>query len=181
MRQRDFIAGIGSAAAWPVIARAQAYPTRPVRIVIGFTAGGTGDILARITGQWLSGRLGQPFIVENRPGAASNLSIQTAINSPADGYALVYLSSSNAINASFYQMLPFDLERDITPIAAIARVPFVTDVHPSIPAKTLADFITYAKSNPGKVSMASFGVGSSSSRRLQTSRPFRPSTIDGPG
>jgi tripartite-type tricarboxylate transporter receptor subunit TctC len=148
--------------AFPRIAGALDYPTRPVRFIVGWPAGGTGDILARIVGQWLSGRLGQPLIVDNRPGAASNLSVQTTISLPADGYTLVYLSSSNAINASFYRTLAFDLDRDITPIAGLARVPFVMDVHPSVPAKTLADFIAYARSNPGKVNVASFGIGSPS-------------------
>jgi len=165
LHRRSFLQLAAGTAVLPATthpARALDYPTRPVRFIVGWPAGGTGDILGRIMGQWLSGRLGQPFIIENRPGAASNLSVQTTINSPPDGYTLVYLSSSNAINVSFYQTLPFDLDRDITPIAAFARIPFVMEVHPSIPAKTLVDFIGYAKANPGKVSMASFGIGSTS-------------------
>ena len=165
LHRRSFLQLAAGTAVLPATthpARALDYPTRPVRFIVGWPAGGTGDILGRIMGQWLSGRLGQPFIIENRPGATSNLSVQTTINSPPDGYTLVYLSSSNAINVSFYQTLPFDLDRDITPIAAFARIPFVMEVHPSIPAKTLVDFIGYAKANPGKVSMASFGIGSTS-------------------
>ncbi len=131
-------------------AKADHYPTHPVRFVVGFPAGGSGDILARVMGQWLSERLGQPVIIENKPGAASNLAVQSAINSPPDGYTLVLLSISNAINSTFFERLPFDLARDVTPVAGLTRGPMVMEVHPSVPARTIAEFIGHAKANPGK-------------------------------
>jgi tripartite-type tricarboxylate transporter receptor subunit TctC len=143
-------------------AKAEDYPTRPVRLIVGFPPGGSGDILARIMGQGMSQRLGQSVIIENKPGAASNLSIQSAINSPPDGYTLVCLSVSNAINATFFEKLPFDINRDITAVAGMARTPFVMEVHPSVPAKTIGELISHAKANPGKMSIASFGVGTTS-------------------
>jgi tripartite-type tricarboxylate transporter receptor subunit TctC len=143
-----------------VPAKAENYPTHPVRFVVGFPAGGTADIQARIMGQWLSERLGQPMIIENKPGAASNLSIQSVINSPPDGYTLVLLSHNNVINPTFLEKLRFDLARDIIPVAGMTRSPIVMEVHPSVPARTIAEFIAYARANPGKISIASFGVGS---------------------
>ncbi|HKD24533.1 MAG TPA: tripartite tricarboxylate transporter substrate binding protein [Xanthobacteraceae bacterium] len=143
-------------------AKAENYPTHPVRFVVGFPSGGTADIQARIMGQWLSERLGQPVIIENKPGAASNLSIQSVINSRPDGYTLVLLSLNNVINSTFFEKLPFEIARDITPVAGIAWGPIVMEVHPSVPARTIAEFIAYAKGNPGKISIASFGVGSMS-------------------
>ncbi len=144
----------------PRIARAQAYPTRPVHIVAGFAAGGGVDITGRLIGQWLSERLGQNFVVENRPGAGGNLGTETVVNAPPDGHTLLLATVPNAVNATLYENLNFNFIRDIVPVAGIIRVPMVILVHPSVPAKTVPEFITYAKSNPGKVNMASAGTGS---------------------
>jgi tripartite-type tricarboxylate transporter receptor subunit TctC len=144
----------------PRIARAQAYPSRPVRIVVGFGSGSAFDILARLTGQWLSDRLGQPFVIENRGGAGGNLSTEAVVRAPADGYTLLLCGSPDAINATLYDKLSFNFLRDIAPVAAIAQGPNVLVVHPSFPAKTVPEFITYAKANPGKIDFASAGVGS---------------------
>ena len=144
----------GSSVAW-----AQAYPTRPVRVIIGWPAGGVADIVARLMGQWLSERLGQPFVVENRTGAATNLATEAVIRAPADGYTLLWATGANATNATFYQKLNFNFISDIAPIASIIDVPLVMVVKPSFPAKTVSEFIAYAKSNPGKVNMASAGSG----------------------
>jgi len=138
---------------------AQAYPTRPLRIVIGYPAGGSTDLIARIMGRWLSERLGQPVVIENKPGAATNLATQTVVSAPPDGYTLLFTVASNAINASLYQSLPFDFQRDIVPVAGLAELPLVLDVNTSVPAKTAAEFIAYVKANPGKVNIASFGTG----------------------
>jgi tripartite-type tricarboxylate transporter receptor subunit TctC len=143
------------------IAWAQSYPLRPVRVIVGFAAGGTTDVLARMIGQWLSERLGQPFLVENRPGAGTNIATEAVVKSAPDGYTLLMVSPPNTINATLYEKLNFNFLRDIAAVAAIARVPNVMEVNPSVPAKTVAEFIAYAKSNPGKVSFASAGVGSS--------------------
>jgi tripartite-type tricarboxylate transporter receptor subunit TctC len=142
-------------------ARAQAYPTRPVRIIVGFPAGGPTDIVARVIAQWLSERLGQEFLVENRPGAASNIGTEAALRAPPDGYTLLQVTSSNAVNATFYEKLNFDLMSDIAPVAGIVRVPFVMEINPSVPAKSVPEFIAYAKANPGKINMASGGIGTS--------------------
>ena len=142
-------------------ARAQAYPTRPVRIIVGFPAGGPTDIVARVIAQRLSERLGQEFLVENRPGAASNIGTEAALRAPPDGYTLLQVTSSNAVNATFYEKLNFDLMSDIAPVAGIVRVPFVMEINPSVPAKTVPEFIAYAKANPGKINMASGGIGTS--------------------
>jgi tripartite-type tricarboxylate transporter receptor subunit TctC len=153
----------GAVAALPTIsrvARAQSYPTRPVRIVVGFAAGGTGDILARLIGQRLSERLGQPFVVDNRPGGGGNISTEAVVRAPSDGYTLLQVGTSHAINSSLYR-LDFDLIRDIVPVAGIARAHLVMLVHPSFPANTVPEFIAYAKANPGKINMASAGSGSS--------------------
>ena len=161
--RRQFLHLAAGAAALPAVsrfARAQGYPSRPVRIVVGFPAGGGSDITARLMGQWLSERLGQPFVVENRPGAATNIATEAVVRAPADGYTLLLFGSSSAINATFYDKLPFNLIRDISPVAGINRVPYVIVVNPSVPAKSVPEFVTYAKANPGKINMASSGNGS---------------------
>ena len=145
------------------IARAQAYPTRPVRIVVGFAAGGSSDITARLMGQWLSERLGQQFVIENRTGAGSNIAAEVVVRAPPDGYTLLAGGTPNAINATLYNKLNFDFMRDIAPVAGIARAPYVMAVNPSFPAKTVPEFIAYAKANPHKVGMASGGVGGTTS------------------
>jgi len=136
------------------------YPNRPVRIVVGFPAGGQQDIMARLLGQWLSERLGQQFLVENRSGAGGNIGAEVVINSPPDGYTLLLVGSPNAINATLYEKLNFVFLRDIVPVASFARTPLVIEVHPSVPVKTLSEFIAYGKANPGKVNYASAGNGS---------------------
>lgn len=141
------------------IARGQAYPTRPVRIIVGFAPGGPSDILARLMGQWLSERLSQPFIIDNRPGASSNLGTEAVVKAPPDGYALLMVSTTNTINATLYDKLSFDFRRDIAPVAAITREPHVLVVNPSVPAKSVPEFIFYANANPGKINMASPGNG----------------------
>ena len=161
--RRNFLHLAAGAAALPTmswIARAQTYPTRPVRIIVGFPAGGGSDITARLMGKWLSERLGQPFIVENRPGAATNIAAEAVVKSAPDGYTLLLFGSSGTINATLYAKLPFNLVRDIAPVAGINRVPYVMEVNPSVAAKTVPEFIAYAKANPGKINMASAGNGS---------------------
>ena len=143
------------------IARSQDYPSRPVRIIVGFSAGGAPDILARLIGQWLSDRLGQPFVVENRPGASGSIATEAVVVAPADGYTLLLLALPDAVNATLYQNLPYNFLRDIAPVAAISRDPDVMIVNPSFPAKTVPEFISFAKANPGKINMASPGIGSS--------------------
>jgi tripartite-type tricarboxylate transporter receptor subunit TctC len=142
-------------------AQAQTYPIRPVRIIVGFPAGGPTDITARLIAQWLSEHLGQEFLVENRPGAASNIGTEAALRAAPDGYTLLLVTSSNAVNATFYENLSFDFMNDIAPVAGIIRVPFVMEINPGIPAKTVPEFIAYAKANPGKINMASGGTGTS--------------------
>jgi tripartite-type tricarboxylate transporter receptor subunit TctC len=137
------------------------YPTRAVHWVVGYPAGGTTDIVARLIGQWLSERLGQQFIIENKPGAGNNIGTQSVINAPADGYTVLLVNPANAINATLYQKLPFNFLRDTAPVAGIMRVPNVMEVNPGVPAKTVAEFITYAKANPGKINWASSGNGTS--------------------
>jgi tripartite-type tricarboxylate transporter receptor subunit TctC len=161
--RRQFLHLAAGAATLPAvsrIARAQIYPTRPVRIIVGFPAGGVTDITARVTGQWLSERLGQQFVIENRPGAATNIATEAVIRAPADGYTLLLANATNAINATLYERLNFDFIRDVVPIASIVETPFVMVVNPSFSAKTVPEFIEYAKANPGKLSMASAGSGS---------------------
>ena len=136
------------------------YPTRPVRLIAPFPPGGSIDLTARLIGQWLSERLGQQIVIENRPGAGGNIGSETALNSPPDGYTLLLCSVANAISATLYDKLNYDF-RDIAPVAAISRAPNVMVVHPSVPAKTVPEFIAYAKANPGKINMASSGVGTS--------------------
>ena len=153
------------AAALPAVSRpawAQTYPTRPVRIVVGFSPGGVTDVVARLIGQWLTERLGHPFVIENRPGAANNIGTELVVRAPPDGYTLLLVNTSNAINATLYDKLNFNFIRDIAPVASITRTPSVMEVNPSFPAKTVSEFIAYAKINPGKISLASAGPGSSS-------------------
>jgi tripartite-type tricarboxylate transporter receptor subunit TctC len=154
------LATMAAFSAAPRFALAQAYPSRPVRWVVGYTPGGGNDIIARLMGQWLQDRLGQPFVIENRPGAGSNIATDVVVNAPADGYTLLLANFANAANASLYKNLRFDFLRDIVPVAGIVRVPNLVLVSPSLPAKTIPEFIAYAKANPGKVSMASAGNGS---------------------
>ena len=142
------------------IARAETYPTRPVRVIVGYAAGGASDIAARLVGQRLSERLGKSVVIENRPGAASNLATETVVNAPPDGHTLLLVSASNAINATLYDRLNYNFIRDIAPVASITRGPLVMLVNPSLPATTVAEFTAYAKANPDQVNMASAGVGS---------------------
>ena len=154
------LAGVAAvASALPRPALALDYPTRPVRFVVGFPAGGQQDTMARLICQWLSERLGQQFLVENRSGAGGNVGAEAVINSPPDGYTMLLVGSPNAINATLYQKLNFVFLRDIVPVASFARTPLVIEVHPSVPVHTLPEFIAYAKANPGKVNYASAGIG----------------------
>jgi tripartite-type tricarboxylate transporter receptor subunit TctC len=160
--RRKFMRLAAGAAVLPVVprlARAQAYPSRPVRIVVPFPAAGLSDIVTRLIGQWLSERLGSPFVIENRPGAASNLGTEIVVNAPPDGYTLLNLSSANATNATMYEKLNFNFIRDIAPVASLVRFPYVIEVNPSVPIKTIPELIGYAKANPGKLSFASAGTG----------------------
>jgi tripartite-type tricarboxylate transporter receptor subunit TctC len=162
--RRRFLSLAGASAIFPSMAKfahAESYPTRPIHFVVGFPAGGPNDILARLTGQWLSERLGQPVIVENRPGASGNIATEAVVRAPADGYTLLMVGPANAINASLNDELKFNFLRDIAPVAAITREPLVMLIHPSVPANSVPEFIAYAKSNPGKITMASTGTGSS--------------------
>ena len=160
-RQR-FLKLIASAVALPTFARiatGQNYPSRPIRIIVGFPPGGAADVTARLIGQWLSERLGQPFIIENRPGAGTNIGTEAVAKSPADGYTLLLVSVANTVNASLYELLNFDFIRDITPVAGLVRGPLVMEVNPSVPATTVPEFIAYAKANPGMINIASAGIG----------------------
>jgi tripartite-type tricarboxylate transporter receptor subunit TctC len=162
--RRNFLHLTAGAAALPAmwrIARADTYPSRPVHWIVGFAPGGGNDIVARLMGQWLSERLGQPVVIENRPGAATNIATETVVRAPPDGYTLLFVATSSAINATLYKKLNFNFLRDIAPVAGIIRIPNVMVVNPSVPAKTVPEFIVYAKSNSGKVNMASPGVGTS--------------------
>jgi len=141
-------------------ARAQAYPARPVRVIVPLPAGSNSDIVARLMGQWLAERLGQPFVIENRPGAGTNIGTESVVRAPGDGYTLLSTGSSSAINATLYEKLSFVFLRDMAPVASLTRVPNVLEVHPSLPVKTVSEFIAYAKANPGKINMASPGTGS---------------------
>jgi tripartite-type tricarboxylate transporter receptor subunit TctC len=152
----------GAAAAFPALSRlawAQTYPSQPVRVIVGFAAGGPNDILARVISQWLSERLGQPFVIENRVGAGSNIATEAVVRAAPDGYTLLLVGSPNAINATLYDKLNFNFIRDIAPVASFMRGPLVMVVHPSVPAETTAEFLAYAKANPGKLSYGSGGVG----------------------
>jgi tripartite-type tricarboxylate transporter receptor subunit TctC len=161
--RRTFLHLAAGATASPAVSRfawAQAYPTRPVRIIVGFAPAGGADIMARLMARWLSERLGQQFVVENRPGAGTNLATEAVVNAPPDGYTLLLATFSNAVNATLYPNLKFNFIRDITPVAGISRDPFVMDINPAVPARTVPEFITYAKANPGSINMGSGGIGS---------------------
>src|SRR5438067_9738988 len=162
-RRRLFLqlaAAAGVLAILPHVAAAQgSYPTRPVRFIVGQAPGSSSDITARLIAQWLSERLGQQFIVEARPGAGGNIATEAVVRSPADGYTLLLLNAQNTINTALYEQLSFDFLRDIAPVALVDRVPMVMEVTPSFPAKTVPEFIAYAKANPGKINMASAGIG----------------------
>jgi len=163
--RRNFLHLAAGAAALPAVSRsawAQAYPTRPVRLIVGAPAGGGFDITARLMGQWLSERLGQPFIIENRPGGGGNIATEAVVRATADGYTLLMGGAPNAINATLYDNLNFNFVRDIAPVASVARAPEVMLVNLSVPAKTIPEFIAYAKSKPGKTNMASAGKGTPS-------------------
>src|SRR5437870_698151 len=163
LRRREFLQLAAGAAALPAVssrARAQAYPARPVRLIIGYPPGGSADITARLTGQWLSERLGQPVVIESRPGAATNLATEAVVRAPPAGYTLLLVAPANAINATLYDKLTFNFLRDIEPVAGIIRFPNVVVVNPSLPIKTIPELIAYAKVNPGKLNMASSGNGS---------------------
>jgi tripartite-type tricarboxylate transporter receptor subunit TctC len=160
--RRQFLHLVASAAAVPAvlrIARAQTYPTRPVRLIVGFAAGGGTDIVARLVAQWLSERLGQNFLVENRPGAGGNIGTEAVVHARPDGYTLLMAGAVNTVNETLYDRLNFSFVRDIAPVASVMRIPQIIDVHPSLPVKTLPEFIAYAKANPGKLNMGSGGVG----------------------
>jgi tripartite-type tricarboxylate transporter receptor subunit TctC len=162
-RRRQFLHLTAAAAALAVAAptaEAQNYPTRPVRIVVGFAAGGTTDIVARLIRQWLSERLGQQFVIENRPGASTNIATDAVARAPADGYTLLTVGSTNTINATLHDKLSFNVNRDFAMVAGLNRSPLVLEVHPALPVNTVPEFIDYLKANPGKISMASFGAGS---------------------
>jgi tripartite-type tricarboxylate transporter receptor subunit TctC len=152
MKRREFLALVGGTAGLPAMSRFAAaqspYPTRPVHIIAGFAAGGGVDITARLMGQWLSERLGQPFVTENRPGADGNIATEAVVNAPADGYMLLLATVPNAVNATLYPKLNFVFLRDIAPVGGVIRVPMVVLVHPSVPAKTISDLIAYAKDHP---------------------------------
>ena len=161
--RRQFLHLAASAAALPALLRAASaldYPTRPVHIIVGYAPGGANDISARLVGQWLSERLGRQFVIENRPGAGSNLATQTVVQAPPDGNTLLLVNTSNAINSTLYDKLNFNFIRDVVPVAGIKRAPIVMAVNPSLPARTVPEFIAYANANPGKVNMGSAGIGS---------------------
>jgi tripartite-type tricarboxylate transporter receptor subunit TctC len=163
--RRQFLHLAAGAAALPalsLVARAQAYPTRPMRWIVGFPPGGGADTVARIIAPWLSERLGQQVVIENRPGAGTNIAVQAVVNSPPDGYTLLWFGLANVINVSIFPHLPFDFLRDITPVCGLVVYPMVLVAHPSFPANTVAELIAHAKAHPGKVSMASFGTGTTS-------------------
>jgi tripartite-type tricarboxylate transporter receptor subunit TctC len=155
----DLAVGAAVLVTVPHIARAQAYPSRPVRLIVTVPAGGSPDIVARLIGQWLSERLGQPFVLDNRPGASSNIGTEFVVKAAPDGYTLLLAISSNAINASLYDNLHFNFISDTTPVASISTIPLVMEVNPSLPVATIPEFIAYAKANPGKINMASGGNG----------------------
>ena len=164
-RRRNFLHLAAGAAALPLLSRfagAQAYPARPVRIIVGFAPGGASDITARLMAQWLTDQLGQQFIVENRPGAGTNIGTEAVINAAPDGYTLLLVSVANTVNATLYEKLNFDFLHDIVPVAGLVRGPLVMDIALSVPAKTVPEFIAYAKANPGKINMASAGNGTPS-------------------
>src|SRR5262249_18492213 len=162
LSRRRFLQLTAGAAAPPLVCRiagAQAYPSRPVRIIVGFASGGNLDIIARLLGQWLSERLGRPFVIENRPGGGGNIGTETVVRAPPDGYTLLLVGTPNMINATLYEKLNFNFIRDIAPVASIDRVPMVMEVNPAFPAHSVSEFIAYARANPRKINMASAGTG----------------------
>jgi len=162
--RRQFLHLAAGAGAVPTVSRnawAQAYPARPVRIIVGYPSGGSNDILARLMAQWLSERMGQQFVIENRPGAGSNIATEAVVRADPDGYTLLMVSAANMSNAALYEKLNYNFIRDIAPVAGVMRVPLVMEVNPSIPAKTVPEFIAYARANPGKINFASGGIGTS--------------------
>src|SRR5215467_1987614 len=165
LSRRRFLYLAGAAGVVPAASRragAQAYPARPLRWIVGFPPGGGADIVSRIMAPWLAERLGQPVVIENKPGASSNISVQTVVNAPPDGYTLLFVPASAAVNVSLFDNLPFNLVRDIAPVSGLIDFPLVMVANPSLPAQTVTEFIAYAKANPGKVSMGSYGTGSTS-------------------
>jgi tripartite-type tricarboxylate transporter receptor subunit TctC len=158
LQRRQFLQLAAAAAVCPTPAFAQAWPTRPVKWVVPFPAGGTTDLVARLLGQWLSERLGQPFVIENKPGGGTNIAVQSVVGAPPDGYTLLFILSTNAINPSLYKSLPFDFQRDIVPVAALAELPLVLVANNNLPAKSVAEFVAHAKANPGKINVGSFGA-----------------------
>src|SRR5262245_44339859 len=165
LSRRRFLYLAGAAGALPAAshrARAQAYPARPLRWIVGFPPGGGADIVSRIMAPWLAERLGQPVVIENKPGASSNISVQTVVNSPPDGYTLLFVPASAAVNVSLFDNLSYNLLRDIAPVSGLIDFPLVMVVNPSLPAKSVGELIAYAKANPGKISIGSFGTGSTS-------------------
>jgi tripartite-type tricarboxylate transporter receptor subunit TctC len=163
--RRAFLRLAAGTAAFPAVsrmARAQTYPSRLVRITVGTVSGSSPDIVARLVGQWLSERLGQPFVIDNRPGAGGNIGTEAVVRAPPDGYMLLLVTTANTISTTYYDKLGFNFSSDIMPTAGIIRVPNVIEVHPSLPAKTVTEFIAYAKANPGKINMASSGIGTTS-------------------
>ena len=162
IRRRELLRLAGATAAvavWPQAARAEAYPSRPVRILVGYAAGGGADVAARLIGQWLSERLQQQFVVENRTGTATNIATEAVVRSPPDGYTLLLVNAANAINATYYENLSFNVMRDIAPVAGIGRFPYFMAVNPAFPVKTVSEFIAYAKANPRRVNMGTGGAG----------------------
>jgi len=165
IQRRQFLRLAGGIAALPAVsrnARAQNYPARPVRILVGFSAGSTTDVLARLMGQWLSERLGQSFIVDNRPGAGGNIATEEVVKAPADGYTLLMVAPANTINTALYDKLPYNFIRDTVPVSGVVHVPNVVEVNPSLPVKTIPELIAHAKANPGALSFASAGIGTTS-------------------
>jgi tripartite-type tricarboxylate transporter receptor subunit TctC len=162
--RRQFLHLAAGAGAVPAVSRnawAQTYPARPVRIIVGYPSGGSNDLLARLMAQWLSERMGQQFVIENRPGAGSNIATEAVVRADPDGYTLLMVSAANMSNAALYEKLNYNFIRDIAPVAGVMRVPLVMEVNPSIPAKTVPEFIAYARANPGKINFASGGIGTS--------------------
>jgi tripartite-type tricarboxylate transporter receptor subunit TctC len=149
---------VATAIAAPRLAAADTYPSRPIRWIVPFPAGGSTDLIARLLGEWLAPKLGQPVVIENKPGGGTNIAVQAAVNAPADGYTLLFAVATNVINPALYKSLPFDFQRDIAPVAGLAELPLIFDVTPALPANTVPEFIAYAKANPGKINFASFGA-----------------------
>ncbi len=158
-RRLLWLGGLAAAAsALPRITVAQSYPSRPVRWIVPFPAGGSTDLVARLMAEWLAARLGQPFVIENKPGGGTNIAVQAAVTAPPDGYTLLFTLTTNVLNPSLYKSLPFDFQRDIVPVAGLVELPLVIDLNPLLPARTVTEFIAYAKANPAKISFASFGA-----------------------